>query len=616
MLINSIEESINEKYTFGQMRSLFSGHYLPKIINGHEEIFRDLIPPNNDYEQKDFLFNGAGTMVLKKDIMAKILSMVFSKKELFLELMESLPSSVNKVFEMLTWNNHLKAEYLEKELGVSIISRNITNSFEVLNAFNPDYLFFAFSTRVAYLTQEQKYDYTLFLPDIVRKQFKEYVPSPEGYQLIPLNDIEVTKFRFENSGNILNELPLYISYVQQGHLKCGKNSQPLKTSFKKMKNVCEIEEFYENTNIDKEMIRTKFISNLLLSKRRIKDFAIETSNPLELFKLVFKQFEQGKISCLQNFLFHLKGVNQCIYQEDLGCTIANLLGLLRCLPVNKWVRAENLHKYVYFREIDLKLVSNYAAERYLYFQKKTAFESFYDKEREYITTDYYYREAIIIPLINASMFFFAGLGLLDIAYDAPENSKLKEKDKEYLTLFDGLRYIRLSDLGAYITEQKSDYKVESKNNNKTDVILDEERLIVTLSGNDKLKKLLLSSMADKIGENLFKLSYSSVFKDCNSKRDVEKKIETFKNEISNNLPQKWIDFFADLLSRHNPLEFCPSLFVYKIADNKELIRLIAKDEVLKKYILKAEDYHIVISKSNFPIVKKRLESFGYLMGRK
>jgi len=69
----------------------------------------------------------------------------------------------------------------------------------------------------------------------------------------------------------------------------------------------------------------------------------------------------------------------------------------------------------------------------------------------------------------------------------------------------------------------------------------------------------------------------------------------------------------EVLDKINPLTRRPKMAVYKLASNKELISLMARDEVLKKYIAKAEGYHILIEASNVKKVKKRLEEFGYFI---
>lgn len=613
MIKEEIELTVYEAYYQWQLQSLFKLEYLKELVEQNRDEFESLMSKEHK-GQRLLEIDGEELrpeieFPTQKGELVKLLTTIFSAKELFLKLVECLPPNVCKVFEMLTWKNHIKADYLEKEFKEIIVLDRKNEHYGEARSFNPDYFFFCFSVKFSFRNSENMYEYFLFLPDKVRSQLKEYFPNPEGYELEALDTITDTDYLFEDKGELINELPLYINYVQQGHFKFGKNNLPLRTSLRKMKTSCDIDEFYENGKDDFELMRTRFISNLILSKRRLKDLEMEMSNPLEVFKQLFKQFELNKLSVMKNFIFHLKGIKQCFRHEELTSVTAELLGLLRALPVNKWISLKNIVNYVQLREINMKIVSNYAAERYLYIVKKLPCESFYDSDKEYITPDRY-SEAITSPLVGASMFFFASLGLVDIAYND------LQKSKEYLSIFEGLEFVRLTDLGAYITEQKNDYVIEKSSDNLVEAVLDEQRLIVTLTGNDKLKSLLLTSMADTIGENRYMLSHSSFFKECSSKGDVEKKVTIFKNEISSNLPQIWVEFFNDLMSRYNPLELQDSMCVYKIADNKELINLIAKDEVLKRYILKVENYHIALRKNDFSYVKKRLETLGYLIGKR
>lgn len=619
MTHENIEEEINEQYTTGQLKTLFKMKCVSELIVNNHNIFDELVPDKFDKRQglldlEEMTPVPSDILPDKKADLVKYLTVIYTDRDLFLKLMDSLPDNVRKVFELLTWNRHVKADTLQHKLKEKIIIDDNCEHFLGYKAVNPDYLFFAFSARYSY-TGENKYLYSLFFTDSIRKQFKEFSPSPEGYNIKPLDEIVETQYLFENQGNILTELPLYIAYIKHGHLKFGKNNEPPKTSLRKMKSACEITEFYNNEDDDCELIRTRFLSNFILTKRRLTELENDTGNNLETFKLLFKQFEQNKFSCLKNFIAHLKGTNHCVYQEEIGKVTGNLLALLRVLPAKQMVSYENICKYVELREINLNIVSDYAAERHLYFTKVTTFEDFLDSEKEYIGSDLY-TPAIINPLISASMFFFASLGLVDIAYNKPVNKTLQQKGKKYLTIFDGLEYVRLTELGAYITEQSSGYTVENKPENEIQAILDDQRLIITLTGNDKMKNLLLTSIAEKIGENRYKFSYSSVFRDCVSKSDIEKKIEILKNNISPDLPVIWADFFENILLRYNPLELQDTMSVYKISENKELINLIAKDSILKKYILKVEDFHIVVNKTDFIHVRKRLESLGYLMGKR
>jgi hypothetical protein len=55
-------------------------------------------------------------------------------------------------------------------------------------------------------------------------------------------------------------------------------------------------------------------------------------------------------------------------------------------------------------------------------------------------------------------------------------------------------------------------------------------------------------------------------------------------------------------------------FVFKLPkDNQELVKLIAQDPLIKNLVHKAEDYQILVPKSNYLNLKKRLAEFGYLV---
>jgi hypothetical protein len=68
-----------------------------------------------------------------------------------------------------------------------------------------------------------------------------------------------------------------------------------------------------------------------------------------------------------------------------------------------------------------------------------------------------------------------------------------------------------------------------------------------------------------------------------------------------------------ILDKIDPLIPEPALLVFRLKEHPELIELIARDEVLQKYILKAEDHHVLITDKHLYKVKKRLEAFGYFI---
>ena len=285
--------------------------------------------------------------------------------------------------------------------------------------------------------------------------------------------------------------------------------------------------------------------------------------------------------------------------------------LLKALPSSHWIAVENLEKYCLYREVDLEVTSRTSYGSDLYFNMKvdSRYRNYY--ERTYARGSYY-NEAVTKPFLKTMLFMFAAFGIVDVAYDLPANKALQEREADYLSPFDGLRYVRITPLGEYVLGLKKTYSISIEEPTAT-ILLDDKRLIMTIDGHDPLKTMVLEKLAEKISETCYKVNYQSFLKECATQQDIKQKIALFQEQIAAKPPQIWQEFLDDVLAKINPLTKKSSLAVYKLQPNKELIALMARDEMLKQYILKAEDYHVVIETKHLGKVKKRLEEFGYFI---
>jgi hypothetical protein len=210
------------------------------------------------------------------------------------------------------------------------------------------------------------------------------------------------------------------------------------------------------------------------------------------------------------------------------------------------------------------------------------------------------------------MFLLAAFGIVDIAFNYPKNAHIQKKDREYLSVFDGLQYIRLTPLGAFIAGLAKDYAFKG-DMESANLVLDDKRLLITLDGKDRLKAMVLGQFADKISENCYKVTSGSFLKSCDTQKDIEAKIGLFKKHVSAKPPRIWEDFLNGILNKIDPLIPETAMSVFRLKEHPELIELMARDEVLQKCILKAEGYRVLISAQDLYKVKKRLESFGYFI---
>ncbi|MBC7474807.1 MAG: hypothetical protein H7263_10990, partial [Candidatus Sericytochromatia bacterium] len=167
-------------------------------------------------------------------------------------------------------------------------------------------------------------------------------------------------------------------------------------------------------------------------------------------------------------------------------------------------------------------------------------------------------------------------------------------------------------LGAYIIGLTKSFESDISSKKDAAIILDENELMINISGKNKLKTMFLKTFAAQISDNIYKVDYSSFLNECNNPEDIKKKITLFKQEVSEDYPRIWDNFFKEIVKKSVALEKSEGMIVYKLRKDQELIDLILKDEVLKKNILKVENFQIAIDKKDLSRVRKRLEEFGYV----
>jgi hypothetical protein len=581
---------------------------------------------NSVFQETDFQKMGqfaAGK--LKKRQLVWALAQVFSHQYLFEKLLSLLPQGVIQVLYRLTWEKggHLAQSFTEPLDPPILIQSEETWHLRprTIETFNPWYLIVPIQKKYSYRSYAACDSYTtiLYLPDPVRDQLKKYLPPPEGYHLTGLDAIEKTDFIYEDGSRILRQIHLVGAYIGQGSLKFSKtSSRILKTSAKEVAAYCHIREFYIGEKADLEHLNTGLVIDFL------KHYPVrETQDASELLKQVFDDFFL-KVAPYSGFrlvrlLFHLKGIHhlQNTYYEHtlMNCeqTVRiSLRNLLRALQPGLWYSISKLLVYCRYREVDLDIVDRSIAARYLSVDIRYEEGNRFGRYRTAEITASIYQEALLFPFFKGFMFLMAAFGLVDIAYNYPKNERIQKKEMEYLSAFDALQYVRLTPLGAYVTGLTKDYafkgEMESAN-----IVLDEKRLLINLDGKDRLKAIALGQFADKISQNCYKVTSGSFLKNCLTQKDIEGKVRLFKKQISAKPPRIWEVFLNDILDKIDPLIPEPDLSVFRLKEYPELIELMARDEVLQKYILKAEDHHVLIAAKNLYKVKKRLETFGYFI---
>jgi hypothetical protein len=434
-----------------------------------------------------------------------------------------------------------------------------------------------------------------FLPPKVRKSILVYLDYFK-FDLTPVQQLEKTDVVYYSTDYVFKEIPILATYIQQNEIVTTQQGRPTSATLKKIVKTTKIEEFYTKEKGMNATIKTLFLLNLILELPRNKLNNIKgTESILEhLLKGIY--IKKNRNSILDLFFSH-KG----LYKYNLvSRNIENdILNKLKKLPIKEWLSFENVFNFLH-QECDIFPIEVHTAQSEIYQDIH-----YYGKG----VVENPYLEYVQKPFVKGTFFLFAALGMMDIAYDNdPEVPKFKHDTPNP---YDKLKYIRLNEFGAYLLGLNKGYtppKIEENN----EFYISSEALIITVNEENTTAEIILKNYMHQVSATRYMTDYQRFLSDCNSIRDIETKIIAFKKSLNLTFPQNWEIFFKEIIDKTNRFKeaFCT---VYEVENDPELIRLIARDEELKKWVVKAENYHILVKNSHLVLFKNRLLKFGYFL---
>lgn len=436
------------------------------------------------------------------------------------------------------------------------------------------------------------------LPLTVRKHLMVYFNIyPKA--AIPFTETPDTAYIYEGEEQIFSDLPLLNAYVTQHPLDTTVTAFRVKLSeINKLKKNLGSEEFFPKGKKSLGTIRHTFLGNLfnkIPTKIRNRDtlfilnYMFKEVYATTKYKSVFDIFSQYK---LDKYFYEVNDDTQLkIIQE------------FKKLSPNQWYPFED-----YF--LNFQLDSNIEPFNFYIANDKIYGEYFYSYHTR-VQIDpskgSVHEHFVNIPFLKGTLFLWASFGLMDIAYD--EAVATPEFEGDMLDDYRSLKYFKLNNLGAYILGLNPNYtppKIETND----ELFLSKDALVITTHEDNKKAKLLLQDYMNEVGENRYATDYEKFMDKCDSLSALKKKILDFKILVGST-PPNWQIFFDEIVEKIHPVEELEGYKIFKIKNDPELIRLIAKDEILKKWIIKAENFHIILLEKDVYKLKKRLRQLGY-----
>lgn len=555
------------------------------------------------YEPEPIKLMYSNQKKLKKDYVTFI-AIIRNSKNFFLFYNE-WSERMQKLFKKILLEHYVFNEEATKILGETYIKKSSSYYWEaptvnekLINwvstgiAKAPISRKKAYDQRDYYLYLNSTSKYTELLPKIFPEKMKleklEELPHAESYKT------------YCGEANIFTAFPIMSSLFDSDQLNIGRNKLPASDQ-KKAAKLINLPEFFNDGN--------KYFSNLCASMV-LNIYTIYCNNLYNndldktqvLLKDIFKNLDECQEYLLPILMPHFTGFRKTICECcSCGSTILNIQAVLRELHTYRWIPVETLNMYC-------RLNAEYAEDNYLMFYtsdlEKVTLHNEYDGKDVYLSN---LLEEITRPYIKAVLFMMAAFGFVEIAY--------REKPAEGATsYYDGLEYVRLTNLGLYALGIKRKY-IRTQQDDIKYFELDTERLIIKSLIDNNPYESLLGNMATAISKRMYKVSYESFLNGCNKLQDINSKIDFFKNYICKELPDNWEQFFKEIKNRCKPLKAPQKKYslLQLPSDNRELQRIILTDPTIHKYTLKAEGFILLIETSNKGKVTDALKKYGYVI---
>jgi hypothetical protein len=559
----------------------------------------------NDFSEADYVNLKTNYAKTTKVEYCNLVSKVFKNKTIYEGFLNSLDQDVKKVWDFMVWKEELSDEDILIETGISITTNIEKSSYNKKKYFEKDlckeFLIFAIESESNYSYASNSYlkTFTVELPIELRRVLKGFYDKPLYYNFIPLAEVPKTTYISSSKSEIFVYLPNLLSYNQAGNIKVSGPGRVMLNTLGKIRKILNINELYpESSTKELQLLKTYLLSSMVVCESKPKKE--------ETFTGILKNYFEK--TYLKNFASHvhiltsLKGTH---HLYNIVNVESNFIEVVKHLPIDKWISIKNFIDFTSFRSYNFQISSIHEMCNYLTYEV----EGNYSKEKKSIKK-INLKTFIEEPILKGNIMLWSCYGLLDIAYDDIDTTQL---GKTYFSVYDGIKALKLTNLGAFILGKTSQYEAPLIKKSY-DLTLSSENLIIKVEGETSMTDNLLGTFADKIGSNRYAISNETFLKNINSKKELKIKIDIFKQIISTDLPANWKTFFSILDKKIHPLTPIEEVLVFKIPnDDPELIKLLIQNPIIKKLLIKAEDYQIIVTKKDYPTLKTKLKAFGYLL---
>ena len=451
---------------------------------------------------------------------------------------------------------------------------------------------------------------SLYIYGRIRPILKLICPVPDDYTPRAAESIEETDYTYSNEDNIFETISTLEEMLKTNLVKFGKTGEkPLAKTLNILKSSTYQNEFYPDKKMDTLSIDmlTRSFSFYYWGNHKFKKTPLETLRTFVNLQLN----DRFNYTISRVFLSHMRKVKFGKY-SDGQMELFNIIQILvDAMPKDDWVECDALINYCNYRDYRIDLESHYATERY--YMDVDAKKERYGDDKIYAEDDYY-NALVLEPMIRGMFFYLGALGIVELKYDTPVSSyAIKAKGKPYISLWDGLKYIKLTSLGKYIFDYAENYAPRKRVSKASFVKFDEYKPIITIDSKDTIMFAKLEPYSEKLDKSRVILTYSKIFQNCKSRKILEMKIDKFYTLFDEPVPHLFDLYFDEILEKSGLLTRDLNQIVIELKNDKQLLNLFMINKKLQDLIIKASGYRVIVSKNNMPKLTKILKENGFFV---
>jgi len=545
---------------------------------------------------------------LKKNVLVNYLIFVFRNNIYIGNIYKKLSSNEvsDFIYQILIWeSNAMQTQEIKDKFDYRFAAME-----KVYYGSGESYL----EDNLSFVKRKQTHYYSgeediLLLDSNMKTILKLVYPIPKDYELESVDNPDETMHTYSNETNVFNFINIISEMLKNNLIEFGKtNEKPLAKTLNIIKSSSGISEFYGEKKLDTfatDML-TRSFSYYYWERKKFESTELGSLKDFVLSQLDDKfHFFISRI-----FASHLKKVRYDGFYSSQIHLFNVLKMIMNDMPIDDWVGMDNIVKYCNYRDIKFDFESAYKTDNYNMecdvLENETRTDTFYVSNN--------YNILFFEPIIKASFFYLGALGLFELKYNKPLSPyTTRAKGKEYISTWDSLKYVKMTNLGKYVFGITDSYEQKMIEKNTTALKFDEYKPIITVDSQDTITQAKLEPYTDKYDENRYILSYAKIFRDCKNTKALEIKIDGFYKQIEPNPPQVFIDFFDEIKENQNLLKKDLKQVVIELNNNKKLLNLFMKNKRLQELVIKAQGFRVIVLKDDIPKLTRIVKDNGFFV---